>query len=103
MTKLDEAIKVVDSNPYDPYDSTVLAAARSYAALLKLAPEIGALVKRLNSDIDYLDETYSESKTPKEYRSVDYEFCNLDLTLGDLKFMQTTLKAIHDNLTKWSE
>ena len=32
--ELDEALKTVLSNPYDPYDSTVLQAARKYAELL---------------------------------------------------------------------
>jgi hypothetical protein len=110
MTKLETNIANIDGNvdlgEFLQSDlDAVINAARAFSALLKHAPETGALGNRLNSDIDYLDGAYSlhGGKAPLESRSIDYEFGNLDLTLGDLKLIRTTLKAIHDNLTMWGE
>lgn len=47
----------------------------------------------LAADIEYLEETYADSKRPADQRSIDYEFGNLDLTLGDLKVIKAALEA----------
>ena len=68
------------------------------------------VLKRLNNDIEYLDDTYENSKTPPDERSIDYEFGNHELTLGDLKtikaliekheWQRETLEAYSGNLYK---
>lgn len=94
MTKLDEAIE-----KYKEEGETCMAfqvpeifnAAQSYAALLKLAPEIGKLVEAGEriKDLVLCGEW--------EQDQADSEF----LSLAD--DMHPTLKAIHDNLTTFGK
>lgn len=94
-----------------PHIHSALKAACAYAALLKLAPEIGVL-----DDLHDLVsvETQNElglwSKTHLECASTGDPIYILELTKSDLvKYrkavnkISATLKAIHDNLTKWGE
>lgn len=48
------------------------------------------LLKRLSNDIEYLKETYATNEH-QDKRSIDYEFGNHDLTLGDLKTIRSFL------------
>ena len=123
MTKLNDAIL----NMYATFDwlgslddrATVLKAAESYAAILKLVPEIGELVEAVNQR-----EKYHAWRVPFELftaptcRGLYHHACGKcekctyiksnpmpdaldDEELAKLFMGSPTLKAIHEILTKW--
>lgn len=97
MTKLDEIFEWVEDlhaqeksdyiNTASPYFLTLLNAARSYAALLKFAPEIGALIKITDTALYEADST----------TMIDMALCRQVIKT------RPTLKAIYDNLTKFGK
>ena len=71
----------------DKHLMCLIQVAQSYAALLKLAPEIGALAKIIDTARHETDSTTT-----------------IDMALlRQVIDTRPTLKAIHDNLTKWGE
>ena len=98
MTKLDEALDVLGwkGGGLYPWDGTnvnklivVISAAQQYAALLKLAPEIGNLVDVCG-----------------EHPPIEDCYAVKDFLIGNgsaLYFARPTLKAIHDNLTTFGK
>lgn len=139
ILELEEAIqsaikyqKVNDLGFPSPIDrDAVLNAAKSYAALLKLAPEIGALVEAGEKCTKFALDTaksFDEGESCEcplcdgegvvetdTYMNMDGVALNVQFSgVGDEftswhKFVEIaantrpTLKAIHDNLTKWGE
>ena len=122
MTKLDEAIE-----KYKEEGETCMAfqvpeifnAAQQYAALLKLAPEIGKLVEAGFIDQHEPQTVYGGAFTKGEIGFVPHNSTSryagwlfwkhpdgLWITLGQIPEAantRPTLKAIHDNLTKWED
>lgn len=125
MTKLDEAVR----NMYATFEwngslndrATVLEAARSYAALLKLAPEIGKLVEAGR----HIGETAHNLTIREDYDVPPHKALALFGTDGDLLAIfegdymgsdmddaeffiaaansRPTIKAIYDNLTAFGK
>lgn len=117
MTKLDEAIYYADTvfvnaESVEIWDKSILRlmlideskmadvirAARAYADLLKLAPEIGALVEAVKI-IEGLTK-------PLCMCFAGCPDCSVNWDLEAKEFLDKraeTLKAIHDNLKMWGE
>jgi hypothetical protein len=69
--ELDEALKTVLSNPYDPYDSTVLQAAQKYAELLSHLEALKGLVEagEKATQGEWFEDTHRKDQSTLKVRS----------------------------------
>lgn len=64
--------------------------------MLKPCPFMGEVLEALENDINALEGRYGQSQKA-DAKSIDYEFGNLDLTLGHLKTIRADLSRPHED------